>query len=244
MNKEGGTTEVIAWVRLPREYRPKHFDQCKDPVVPLLLALYGHPDSGGYWEKHSATQIAKCGFHPVPGWNSVYYNRDRGIILMTYVDDFKMSGPCKHVKAAWVELQKHINMEEPKPIDKYLGCNHNCYETYFNGNKVNVMEYDVSGFMQQCVESYIKLAGGPNSVKLRKVKTPFLEIADTRKFNGNFLAEDELEAKPGEDAGQLADVAASVLMKILYGARQARWDLLKGVSLLATRLTKWTKGVR
>ena len=37
-------------------------------------------------------------------------------------------------------------------------------------------------------------------------------------------------------------MAASVLMKILYGARQARWDLLKGVSLLATRLTKWTKG--
>ena len=104
------------------------------------------------------------------------------------------------------------------------------------------MEYGVSGFMQQCVEPYIKLAGGPNRVKLRKVKTPFVEIPDTRTFNGNFMAEDELEAKPGEDAGQLADVAASVLMNILYGARQARWDLLKGVPLLATRLTKWTKG--
>ena len=31
-------------------------------------------------------------------------------------------------------------------------------------------------------------------------------------------------------------------MKVLYGARAARWDLLKAVQLLATRVTKWSGG--
>ena len=39
----------------------------------------------------------------------------------------------------------------------------------------------------------------------------------------------------------LAPVAASVLMKILYGARAARWGLLKVVQLLASRVTKWSR---
>ena len=30
-------------------------------------------------------------------------------------------------------------------------------------------------------------------------------------------------------------------MKVLYGARAARWDLLKAVQLLATRVTKWSR---
>jgi hypothetical protein len=40
--------------------------------------------------------------------------------------------------------------------------------------------------------------------------------------------------------GELANHAASILMKVLYGARMGRWDLLKAVASLATHLTKWT----
>jgi hypothetical protein len=39
--------------------------------------------------------------------------------------------------------------------------------------------------------------------------------------------------------GELANHAASILMKVLYGARMGRWDLLKAVASLATHLTKW-----
>ena len=56
------------------------------------------------------------------------------------------------------------------------------------------------------------------------------------------MAPDELEARPGEYPGELSGVAASVVMKVLYGARQARWDLSKAVSILATRFTRWSKG--
>ena len=34
------------WVRLPRNRWPKAWSKMKDPVSPLRLALYGHPDSG------------------------------------------------------------------------------------------------------------------------------------------------------------------------------------------------------
>ena len=43
-----------------------------------------------------------------------------------------------------------------------------------------------------------------------------------------------------QEKGKLASAACAVLMKILYGARMARWDLLKVVSMLAQRVTKWT----
>ena len=40
-------------VRLPREAWPKAWEGMRDPVCPLELALYGHPESGGYWEQHA-----------------------------------------------------------------------------------------------------------------------------------------------------------------------------------------------
>ena len=42
------------WVRLPKDRWPAAWAKMHDPVCPLILALYGHPDSGGCWEKHCA----------------------------------------------------------------------------------------------------------------------------------------------------------------------------------------------
>ena len=106
--------KVTNWVRPPPEYWPAPFKGIADPVAPLVFALYGHPDSGGYWERHCETQIAKCNFLPVPNWSSVFYNSKTDVLLMTYVDDFKASGPADEVRKAWVELRKHINMEDPR----------------------------------------------------------------------------------------------------------------------------------
>ena len=38
------------WVRLPKDQWPQEWidRNMQDPVVPLRLALYGHPDSGGH----------------------------------------------------------------------------------------------------------------------------------------------------------------------------------------------------
>ena len=42
------------------------------------------------------------------------------------------------------------------------------------------------------------------------------------------------------DYGELSEVACSVLMKLLYAAHHARWDLLRAIGILSSRATKWT----
>jgi hypothetical protein len=64
--------DVTTWVRLPPERRPKSWANMRDPVCPLRLALYGHPDAGGYWEKHCHEHLVSVGFEPIPDWRSCY----------------------------------------------------------------------------------------------------------------------------------------------------------------------------
>ena len=55
-----------------------------------------------------------------------------------------------------------------------------------------------------------------------------------------FLDEDRLvEAGDAVNTGALQPIASSVLMRVLCGARMARFDLLKAVANLAKNVTKW-----
>ncbi len=54
---------VDTWVALPENRWPKHWrGKYKNPLVPLILALYGHPDAGGRWEAHCEGKILALGF--------------------------------------------------------------------------------------------------------------------------------------------------------------------------------------
>ena len=235
------------WVRIPEEYKPKgdpNWDKLKDPVIGLLMALYGHPDAGGYWERHCDENLRELGFTPVhENWPSVYQHIGMDIMLMVYVDDFKMSGPSHLQPKAWDMIRSKIKLGAEGPPGKYLGCNHIVGERVVNGRKVRTMSYDMRGFMKQSVQSYKDLCGEPE-MKMRKVSTPFLASAIPPHIeivvvndggNPTVTHEDENQSK-----GNLSSVAASVLMKLLYGARVARWDLLRGVTRLASRISRWS----
>ena len=60
-SKLGGTP---AWVRLPKDRWPVSWAGVRDPVCPLIFSLYGHPDAGGYWERHCAQQLLDGGSPP------------------------------------------------------------------------------------------------------------------------------------------------------------------------------------
>ena len=71
------------WVRIPKHQWPKHWEgKYTDPVCPLLLALYGHPESGGYWEQHCEAHLLSVGFENIPDWRSCYYHKRLDLFLV------------------------------------------------------------------------------------------------------------------------------------------------------------------
>ena len=144
------------------------------PVCRLKLALYGHPDAGGYWEMHCADHLKKNWFVPVADWSSMYYHPTLKLLLMVYVDDFKMSGPAKNMPEGWRLIRQGIKTDEPQAAGKCLGCDHKVRSVKLNGRMVNQIEYDMQGFMEQRVSVYLELTKRDKSC-LKNANTPFLD---------------------------------------------------------------------
>ena len=351
--------------------------------MPLRLALYGHPDSGGIWEKHCEDQLRTVGWVAVLPeiWQSIFYHPELDLLLVIYVDDFKMAGPTHNLAKGWKTIESVIDMDPPEPFGRYFGCNHfektgvklprsahpfayvfdkktaapargnprpqvredywevdpelgavvrhhvyprkrlyvpttggvekfpdlselrftdinegpivehdaltpniPKYEDWWTGRTVfplpgtsaesvrhalaaskgkpsrskaeakreakasqfrgtdticqdsvpsmekpvNVMTYDMRDFLISCVDRYCQLAK-VNKQSLATVPTPFSENRVAKPLEEN------------EPAGRLQPIASKVLMKILFAARMARWDLLRATQSLASRVTKWGK---
>ena len=88
----GGNIQAETWITLPRERRPKSWDNIDNPVGPLLRNLCGHPLAGLIWEKHCQRAILKAGFEKIPGWECLLVHRRKQLFLSVYVDDFRMAG--------------------------------------------------------------------------------------------------------------------------------------------------------
>jgi len=158
-----------------------------------------------------------------------------------------MSGPKGKLKEAWARISKLIDLDEPTSMGLFLGCNHREITVYPDGvTPVRGIEYDMRDSMKQCVEAYQKVAGN-YSTKLKHADTPHHPLlwgatgeTSERVATPSDVPVDLEVPDWGEEAGVLAPQACSILMKIMYGARIARWDLLKIVQLLSTRVSKWT----
>ena len=87
------------------------------------------------------------------------------------------------------------------------------------------IEYNTLPFFEQCVDSYLTLTKKTIDT-LKPAKTPFLD-------------ESKVENSSENTEGLLAPIACKVLMRILYGARLARFDLLRPIAALASKITKW-----
>jgi hypothetical protein len=117
------------------------------------------------------------------------------------------------------------------------------------------MEYNMEDFMRSCVELYRELF--PKAPAFREVSTPCwpedhnnAEAAkvvdnggDVTALGGDVTADETyVEIADSEtEPKQFHTEAARVIMKIMYGARMARPDLLRTVSYLARFLTKWNE---
>jgi len=98
----------------------------------MLLALYGHPDSGGIREQHLNGRVAKQGWKQIlPDiWHSIFHHQELNCLLgVVYVDDFKMAGPSANMEKAWASIKAAVNIGDPaEPYDRYFGCTHREFE--------------------------------------------------------------------------------------------------------------------
>ena len=161
------------WVHLPPEAQPKggSWKKMRNPVVRLVKALYGHPDSGTFWEQRCDSCVKAVGFRAVgPEWPSVYIHDAMRLLLVIYVDDFKLAGPTDNLKAGWNLLRTKLGIEPETAPGHYLGCDQRMVEAKLgDGTRVKRIIYDMKSFMEQCVERYLTVAGP--GVKLRKGAT-------------------------------------------------------------------------
>ena len=266
----------------------------KDPVCPLVLALYGHPDSGGFWEKHCDAHLRTIGFEPIEDWLSCYWHDETRSLLVVYVDDFKLAGPADQLEHLWDSIRDGLTMDPPTEQGKYLGCDHIVRDVIspLTGNVVRSIEYDMSSFLEQAVDRYLELVGRDASF-LSVVQTPF--ETPNKKTNvtgapiecqgvcpmcgarccasrpspatnegpfdclshnadgdglsntvGSISAESvntraaKLTTTLGEESTSSKPAILSVLAKLLYAARMARYDLLRCVCGLMARAHVWT----
>ena len=94
-----------------------------------------------------------------------------------------------------------------------------------NTSQVKAYQHSMSGHAEQCVARYLELSG-LKQTDLKKVSTPCID--------DHLLKPEDFETK-----GELAAVAARIVLKILYVARICRTDLLWSVNTLAREVTKW-----
>ena len=164
-------------------------------------------------------------------------------------------------------LRNLLNIEPEIDVGMYLGCTLRKGESRLkDGSRVSTMTYDMESFLEQCVEKYQDIAG--QKMVFKHVATPSLP-EDTKQHPARAMcakggsvtcpwcscsslgrgADSPRESAKGssdtagrstEVRGELAPHAASILMKLLYAARIARFDLLRNINTLARNVTKWT----
>ena len=100
-------------------------------------------------------------------------------------------------------LQKHIEIENPTPVDRVLGRRH----IITRDERGASMKLDMSDFAANACTAYEELSG----CVLKKATTPYLP-------EGSLVDSDFTVRR------EMAQDASKVLMKILWGARLARPD--------------------
>ena len=113
------------WVELPEDAWPDDIDfrKFRRPVVRLVKALYGHPDSGTMWEQHCDRKVRELDFVPVgEEWPSMYFHKKLQLLLVIYVDDLKLAGPEENLTKGWEMLRSKLNIEPETDLGLYLGC--------------------------------------------------------------------------------------------------------------------------
>ena len=91
----------------------------------LQKALYGHPESGGHWERHLNAAVDKIGGERIPNHPSSFWFDKHKALLTVYVDDLLLAGPVSCHSEIWHALSKaKIDLDPPEDLDRFIGRTH------------------------------------------------------------------------------------------------------------------------
>ena len=70
---------------------------------------------------------------------------------------FKMAGPKRNFDAAWGLVRKGLTLDDPTPLGRYLGCDHQMVETKspITGKTVRAIKYVKGEFSEACGEVFV-----------------------------------------------------------------------------------------
>ena len=169
--------DTDTYVRIPDNLWPKwwreEYPDLVDPVCRLHKALYGHPDAGGFWERHCHNQLVECGFELIDeSRKSCYWSDELQVYLVVYVDDFSGCGTPENLEKAWARISKRIVIGPVENMTHFLGCERRVIE----GNGKRGVMYDMRDFWSKAVQAYREMA--PRSedgslIELGEVSSPY-----------------------------------------------------------------------
>ena len=93
----------------------------------MTRAIYGHPASGHIFVKHVRDLLRKNGFKQI-GKGALWCKGN--VLLVTYVDDLKASGPSEELKELWSIIEAEFPMRDAvHPCTEFLGCKQEILKT-------------------------------------------------------------------------------------------------------------------
>ena len=176
-----GADRPRTWVRLPKQWWPASWFGPKgeplydDPVVPLVRALYGHPESGALWDAHLGKILTDLGWTRMEVHPGLWFHKSTGAIMAVYVDDLMLAAGKKDEARLWAEIERHVKFGEPAShIAKFLG-GHHCVR--MEGGVTHLSTH-MTDFLLDAAERFRNEAGID---KLAFVRTPYLDEDFTSK---------------------------------------------------------------
>ena len=221
------------YVSLPQTFWPESWKgKYSQSIVPLELALFGHPEAGNILENFSFEELRKLGWEDAPEFPSVFKHKKTKAMLTGYVDDFDMQASQKDSEKLWEDIAKAIDFKDPPRYwsnepTPHLGCVYRTTQTKTkDGHILTTTDSEMKSYLLNLVEKFEKQW----DVKVKMCKTPYLDPTEERK-----LLAKEAESKP-----KYGKEAASPIMAGLYAARSTRPDLNVSTLRQARRVTRWT----
>lgn len=86
------STDDDIYVEIPPMWNESDLKELDNPVCKLLKALYGLKQAPRLWQNHLRLKLSEVSLMPLKSDNCIYRQKNTGILVVTYVDDFLIIG--------------------------------------------------------------------------------------------------------------------------------------------------------